>query len=56
MDNLTCDDYHCEGGVDHSHIGIQPHLRRIIAHGKLIDGATGREPVKEAVDNEESTQ
>lgn len=45
--NVTCDNYQCEGGMDHTHIGVQSHLRRVISHGKLIDGATEQEPVIE---------
>jgi hypothetical protein len=44
-DPLTCDEYHCQwdGEGEHTHIGAQPHLRRVMDHGKLIDGKTGRE-------------
>jgi hypothetical protein len=40
-----CDDYRCEGGQDHAHVGVQPHLRRVIGYnGELIDGQTGLAP------------
>lgn len=52
MSNNTCDDYKCEGGQDHTHIGTQPHLRRVIDHGKLVDGATREAPVEEVEVNE----
>lgn len=42
---LNCDDYRCEwdGEGEHTHVGTQPYLRRVIDHGKLIDGKTGKE-------------
>lgn len=38
-----CDDYACErpNGADHSHVGVLPHLRRVMDHGRLVDGKTG---------------
>lgn len=54
--NVTCDDYKCEGGIDHSHVGVQPHLRRVVLRGRLVDGKTGEVVVEETVDNEEPTQ
>lgn len=40
--NDTCRDYGCEmRSQPHDHIGTQPHLRRVISHGKLVDGKTG---------------
>lgn len=45
LPNDTCKDYACEArGSDHSHIGEQPYLRRMMSHGKLVDGKTGRKP------------
>lgn len=42
--NDTCRDYACEArGSDHSHVGVQPYLRRVVRNGKVIDGKTGKE-------------
>ena len=50
----NCSDYHCEGGENHTHIGIQPHLRKVLNEkGELVDGKTG-EPYKE--DSDESNR
>lgn len=40
----TCSDYDCQfpGEGNHSHVGIQPYLRRVMTiDSKLIDGSTG---------------
>jgi hypothetical protein len=44
----TCEEYRCEGDAGHTHVGVQPHLRRVIGpDGKLIDGKTGEAPQDE---------
>ena len=40
--NDTCRDFACEArGSDHTHVGVQPHLRRVMRNGKMVDGKTG---------------
>lgn len=44
----TCPDYKCEGGEEHTHLGVQPHLRKVLNEkGELIDGKTGETPKEE---------
>jgi hypothetical protein len=39
----NCDDYACDKPENHTHVGVQPHLRRVMdGHRRLIDGATGQ--------------
>jgi hypothetical protein len=52
MSSFTCEDYKCEGTTGHDHIGVQPHLRRVMRDGILIDGKTGETPVQEVEDAE----
>lgn len=49
-DPETCDDYECERGDNHTHVGVQPHLRRVVnVKGEIVDGKTGRAPVEKKV-------
>lgn len=44
MSNDNCADYRCEwpGTGEHTHIGSQPYLRKVMdIEGRLVDGATG---------------
>lgn len=46
----TCEDFQCEwnGEGEHTHVGVQPYLRRVIdSNGVLVDGKT-REPIIES--------
>jgi len=40
----NCDDYACEKPEhNHTHVGVQPHLRRVIdGNRRLVDGKTGQ--------------